>query len=119
MPLLVHGEVTDPNIDIFDREAVFIEKVLKPLRAAIPTLRVVMEHITTKEAAAYVLSCPTNLAATITAHHLLYNRNAIFQGGINPHFYCLPVRAARARRCQECVWFAIVCSLKPFPHDRS
>ncbi|OBS29710.1 dihydroorotase [Tepidimonas fonticaldi] len=89
--LLVHGEVTDGEIDIFDREAVFIERVLAPLRRDFPGLRIVMEHITTKEAAQYVASAPQNLAATLTAHHLLYNRNAIFTGGIRPHYYCLPV----------------------------
>ena len=91
MPLLMHGEVTDQNIDIFDREAVFIDKVLLPLRHDLPDLRIVFEHITTKEAAEYVASAEGPIAATITAHHLLYNRNALFQGGIRPHFYCLPV----------------------------
>lgn len=89
--LLVHGEVTDGEIDIFDREAVFIERVLEPLRRDFPELRIVLEHITTKEAAQYVAAAPRHLAATITAHHLLYNRNAIFTGGIRPHYYCLPV----------------------------
>ncbi|WP_043697936.1 dihydroorotase [Tepidimonas taiwanensis] len=89
--LLVHGEVTDSEIDIFDREAVFIERVLEPLRRDFPELRIVLEHITTKEAAQYVAAAPQHLAATITAHHLLYNRNAIFTGGIRPHHYCLPV----------------------------
>ncbi|QBJ77759.1 dihydroorotase [Aquitalea sp. USM4] len=91
MPLLVHGEVTDSAIDIFDREAVFIEQVFQPLLARLPSLRVVFEHITTKDAAEYVASAPDNIAATITAHHLLMNRNAIFVGGIRPHHYCLPV----------------------------
>lgn len=91
MPLLVHGEVTDPAVDIFDREAVFIERVLQPLLNDMPELRVVFEHITTKDAAQYVMSAPENIAATITAHHLLYNRNAMLVGGIRPHFYCLPV----------------------------
>jgi dihydroorotase len=91
MPLLVHGEVTDPEIDIFDREAVFIERVMRPLRRDMPTLNVVFEHITTKHAAQYVAEAEGPIAATITAHHLLYNRNAIFRGGINPHYYCLPV----------------------------
>lgn len=90
-PLLVHGEVTDPQIDLFDREAVFIDTVLAPLLGRFPKLRVVMEHITTKDAAEFVASSGPNVAATITAHHLLYNRNAIFQGGIRPHYYCLPV----------------------------
>ena len=91
MPLLVHGEVTDSAIDIFDREAVFIEQVFQPLLARLPSLRVVFEHITTKDAAEYVASAPDNIAATITAHHLLMNRNAIFVGGIRPHHYCQPV----------------------------
>ena len=91
MPLLVHGEVTDPAVDIFDREAVFIERVLQPLRRAMPALKVVFEHITTADAAQYVLAGEGPIAATITAHHLLYNRNEIFKGGIRPHYYCLPV----------------------------
>ena len=91
LPLLVHGEVTDPSVDLFDREAVFIERVLIPLRRALPELKIVFEHITTAEAAAYVTESEGPLAATITAHHLLYNRNALFLGGIRPHFYCLPV----------------------------
>ncbi|GHU07910.1 dihydroorotase [Betaproteobacteria bacterium] len=91
MPLLVHGEVTDPAIDLFDRESVFIETVLQPLLKRRPGLRVVFEHITTKEAADFVASVDDAIAATITAHHLLYNRNAIFTGGIRPHYYCLPV----------------------------
>jgi dihydroorotase len=91
MPLLVHGEVTDSAIDIFDREAVFIERVMEPLRRDMPELKVVFEHITTKDAAQYVSEGKGALAATITAHHLLYNRNEIFKGGIRPHYYCLPV----------------------------
>ena len=91
LPLLVHGEVTDPTIDVFDREAVFIERVLQPLRRDFPGLKIVFEHITTKEAAQYVRDADATTAATITAHHLLYNRNAIFAGGIRPHYYCLPV----------------------------
>lgn len=91
MPLLVHGEVTDPAVDIFDREAVFIERVLQPLLRDLPSLRVVFEHITTADAAQYVLSAPDNIAATLTVHHLLYNRNAMFAGGMRPHYYCLPV----------------------------
>ena len=91
MLLLVHGEVTDPEVDVFDREAVFIDRYLIALRKDFPQLRVVMEHITTQEAAQYVASADANLAATITAHHLLYNRNAIFKGGIRPHYYCLPI----------------------------
>jgi dihydroorotase len=91
MPLLVHGEVTDPAVDIFDREAVFIEQVLQPLRKDLPDLPIVLEHITTADAAQYVASAKGRVAATITAHHLLYNRNEIFKGGIRPHYYCLPV----------------------------
>lgn len=91
MPLLVHGEVTDPEIDVFDRENVFIERVMQPLLQRRPGLRVVFEHITTREAAAFVDAAGDNVAATITAHHLLYNRNAIFSGGVRPHYYCLPV----------------------------
>jgi dihydroorotase len=91
MPFLVHGEVTDPAIDIFDREAVFIERVMQPLRRDMPALKVVFEHITTRDAAQYVSEADHAVAATITAHHLLYNRNEIFKGGIRPHYYCLPV----------------------------
>ena len=91
MPLLMHGEVTDPDIDIFDREAVFIERVLIPLRKSLPNLKIVFEHITTKEAAEYVAEAEGHIGATITAHHLLFNRNVLFQGGMRPHFYCLPV----------------------------
>jgi dihydroorotase len=89
--LLVHGEVTDPAVDIFDREAVFIDRVMQPLRRDFPELKVVFEHITTQEAAQYVAQAGPYTAATITAHHLLYNRNAIFMGGLRPHYYCLPV----------------------------
>ncbi len=89
--LLVHGEVTDAAIDLFDREAVFIDRQLIPLRRDFPELKIVMEHVTTKEAAHYVRDADRFLGATITAHHLLYNRNAIFTGGIRPHYYCLPV----------------------------
>ncbi|MFT3849195.1 MAG: dihydroorotase [Propionivibrio sp.] len=91
MPLLVHGEVTDPAIDVFDRENVFIETVLQPLLNDYPGLRVVFEHITTADAARFVAAAGENVAATITAHHLLYNRNALFVGGVRPHYYCLPV----------------------------
>ncbi len=91
MLLLAHGEVTDPEVDIFDREAVFIDQVLTPLQRDFPALKVVLEHITTREAAQYVAGAGAQTAATITAHHLLYNRNAIFTGGLRPHFYCLPV----------------------------
>lgn len=89
--LLVHGEVTDPAVDVFDREAVFIERVMGPLRRDFPALKVVFEHITTREAAQYVAQSGPETAATITAHHLLYNRNALFTGGLRPHYYCLPV----------------------------
>lgn len=91
MPLLIHGEVTDHTVDVFDREAVFIDTVLAPLRRRFPELRVVLEHITTREAAQYVSEASGPIAATITAHHLLWNRNAIFTGGLRPHWYCLPV----------------------------
>jgi dihydroorotase len=91
MPLLVHGEVTDPGVDIFDRERVFLERILAPLAARFPALRIVVEHITTREAAAFVQAAPANIAATVTAHHLLLNRNALFVGGVRPHHYCLPV----------------------------
>lgn len=91
LPLLIHGEVTDPAIDVFDREAVFIETVLIPLLQRYPKLRVVLEHITTQQAVAFIQATQDNIAATITAHHLLMNRNAMFQGGIRPHHYCLPV----------------------------
>ena len=96
--LLVHGEVTDPAIDIFDREAVFIEQVMQPLRRDFPELKVVFEHITTKDAAEYVTQADQYTGATITAHHLLYNRNAIFTGGIRPHYYCLPVLKREVHR---------------------
>ena len=89
--LLVHGEVTDADIDLFDREAVFIDRVLEPLRRDFPGLKIVFEHITTREAAQYVAAGDAHLAATITAHHLLFNRNALFLGGLRPHYYCLPV----------------------------
>jgi len=91
LPLLVHGEVTDPEVDVFDREAVFLEEVLGPLLARFPGLRVVLEHITTRQSAQFVEVTGPNIAATITAHHLLLNRNALFQGGIRPHHFCLPV----------------------------
>jgi dihydroorotase len=91
LPLLVHGEVTDVQVDVFDREKVFIERTLAPLVQHLPQLRIVLEHITTADAAAFVERAPANVGATITAHHLLLNRNAIFQGGIRPHLYCLPI----------------------------
>ena len=96
--LLVHGEVTSPDIDLFDREAVFIEQQLIPLRRDFPELKIVFEHITTKDAADYVASADRFTAATITAHHLLYNRNAIFIGGVRPHYYCLPVLKRETHR---------------------
>jgi dihydroorotase len=98
VPLCVHGEVTDPSVDIFDREAVFIDRVLEPLRAATPGLRVVMEHITTSTAADYVRSASTGLGATITTHHLIINRNHLLVGGIKPHYYCLPVAKRESHR---------------------
>jgi dihydroorotase len=91
MPLLVHAEVTDSNVDVFDREKVFIERHMRPLMQQFPALKVVFEHITTQDAVQFVQSQPANVAATITAHHLLMNRNAMFTGGIRPHHYCLPV----------------------------
>ncbi len=96
--LLVHGEVTDPGVDIFDREAVFIERVMQPLRRDFPELKVIFEHITTREAAQYVATSGRFTAATITAHHLLYNRNAIFSGGLRPHYYCLPLLKREVHR---------------------
>lgn len=98
MPLCVHGEVTSHNIDIFDREAVFIDKVLKPIRKKNPDLKVVMEHVTTQDAVDYVRDNNKNLAATITTHHLIINRNHILAGGIKPHFYCLPVAKRETHR---------------------
>ena len=102
MPLLVHGEVTDPAIDIFDREAVFIDRVMQPLRRDMPELRVVFEHITTKDAAQYVAAAEGPIAATVTAHHLLYNRNEIFKGGIRPH------RLGRCSRGDGCPWCSML-----------
>ncbi|OIR16999.1 dihydroorotase [mine drainage metagenome] len=98
MPLLVHGEVTSPDIDIFDREAVFIERVMQPLLKDLPGLRVVFEHITTRDAAQFVASAPDTIAATLTPQHLLYNRNAMLVGGIRPHLYCLPVLKRETHR---------------------
>jgi len=98
MPLCVHGEVTDHEIDIFDREATFIDRVLKPLRKKVPDLKIVMEHVTTQDAVDYVRDSVKNLAATITTHHLIINRNHILAGGIKPHFYCLPVAKREAHR---------------------
>jgi dihydroorotase len=98
IPLLVHGEVTTPEIDLFDREAVFIDTQLIPLRRGFPELKIVFEHITTREAAQYVQEADRFTAATVTAHHLLFNRNAIFTGGIRPHYYCLPVLKRESHR---------------------
>jgi dihydroorotase len=98
LPLLVHGEVVDPAVDIFDREAVFIDRVLDPIRRSTPGLRVVMEHVTTAEGVAYARAGGPNLAATITAHHLVLNRNHILAGGIRPHYYCLPVAKRETHR---------------------
>ena len=98
IPLLIHGEVTAPQVDVFDREAVFIETVLRPLRQDFPELRIVLEHITTKDAVDFVLSEGPNLAATITPHHLEINRNAMFEGGLRPHMYCLPTAKREQHR---------------------
>jgi dihydroorotase len=98
LPLCTHGEVTDPSVDIFDREAVFIDRVLDPLRRDHPGLRVIMEHITTADAVEYVRSAPDSLGATITTHHLVINRNHILAGGIRPHYYCLPVAKRETHR---------------------
>jgi len=98
MPLLIHGEVTDPDIDVFDREAIFIERKLAPLMRQFPGLKIVLEHVTTKEAVDFVTSAGPRLGATITAHHLVINRNALFLGGLRPHMYCLPVAKREAHR---------------------
>ena len=98
MPLLVHGEVTDSAVDIFDREAVFIDQVMSKIVANCPALKIVFEHITTKDAVDYVCESDTNIAATITPHHLVYNRTDIFKGGINPHLYCLPIAKREVHR---------------------
>jgi dihydroorotase len=98
MPLLVHGEVTDPAVDVFDREAVFIERVFSKIRSDFPELKVVFEHVTTAEAVSFVEGQGPNVAATITPHHLRINRNAMFEGGIRPHFYCLPVAKRERHR---------------------
>ena len=98
MPLLVHGEVTDSDIDVFDREAVFIDRVMQPLLRDMPELRVVFEHITTRDAAQFVAQAPDHIAATLTPQHLLYNRNAMLVGGIRPHFYCLPILKRETHR---------------------
>ncbi|MEJ2346566.1 MAG: dihydroorotase [Gammaproteobacteria bacterium] len=98
LPLLVHGEVTDPGVDVFDREAVFIERHLQPIVQRFPELKVVLEHITTTDAVAFVRAAPATVAATITAHHLLMNRNSLFLGGIRPHHYCLPILKRETHR---------------------
>lgn len=98
LPLLVHGEVTDPAVDVFDREQVFIDTVLHPLLKDFPNLKVVLEHITTKHAAEFVAQAGNNIAATITPHHLLFNRNIMFKGGMNPHYYCLPILKRETHR---------------------
>jgi len=98
VPLCVHGEVTDSDIDIFDREAVFIDRVLDPVRRATPGLKVIMEHVTTADAVAYVQSAEAGIGATITTHHLIINRNHILAGGIRPHYYCLPVAKRETHR---------------------
>jgi dihydroorotase len=98
LPLLLHGEATDPEVDVFDREAAFIDRILEPLLQRLPGLKIVLEHITTRQAAEFVAAAPANVAATITAHHLLYNRNAMFRGGMRPHYYCLPVLKREVHR---------------------
>jgi dihydroorotase len=122
MPLLLHGEVTDPDVDVFDREAVFIERVLEPLLARNPALKAVLEHITTGDAVDYVNSKGGSLGATITAHHLIINRNALFEGGIRPHHYCLPVAkreshrlALRAAAVSGAPWFFLGTDSAPHP----
>ena len=98
MPLLMHGEVADPAVDVFDREAVFIERVMRPLRRAFPELKVVFEHLTTKDGVDYVKQAEGPVAATLTPQHLLYNRNSLFQGGLRPHWYCLPILKRETHR---------------------
>lgn len=112
MPLLVHGEVTDPSVDFFDREAVFIREVLTPLLDTMPTLRVVMEHITTKDAAEFVAQAPSNIAASITPQHILWNRNSLFVGGLRPHAFCLPILKRELHR--EAVASAAMSGSKKF-----
>jgi dihydroorotase len=124
LPLLVHGEVVDPEVDIFDRERAFIDRVLEPLLHSVPGLKLVFEHITTGDAVRWVLEAPARVAATITPHHLLYDRNAIFAGGICPHLYCLPV-LKRERHREALLWAATSGSPRFFlgtdsaPHARS
>ena len=124
IPLLVHGEVTDPEVDVFDRESVFIEKVLDRVIKDLPGLKIVFEHITTKDAVDYVLGCKDNIGATITPHHLLANRNHMFVGGIKPHYYCLPV-LKRYNPDQKALLKAAISGNPKFflgtdsaPHDR-
>jgi dihydroorotase len=123
LPLLVHAEVTDPGVDVFDREAVFIERVLAPLTARFPALKLVLEHVTTREGIDFVRSSPDTVAATITAHHLLLNRNAMFAGGLRPHAYCLPV--LKRERHRLALLEAATCGSRKFflgtdsaPHAR-
>lgn len=124
MPLLIHGEVTDSEVDVFDREQVFLDRILAPLIERFRELRVVVEHITTRQAAQFVMEASSRVAATITAHHLLLNRNALFSGGMRPHHYCLPV-LKRERHRQALVGAALSGSSKFFlgtdsaPHARS
>jgi dihydroorotase len=106
MPLLIHGEVTDSEVDIFDREAVFVERMLQPLRRSLPGLKIVLEHVTTEEAAAYVGESAPGIGATVTVHHLIINRNALFQGGLRPHAYCLPVAKREKHRLALRRWVA-------------
>jgi len=98
LPLLIHGEVTDPEVDVFDRETVFIDRVLQPLRQRFPALRMVLEHVTTHEGVDFVRSAPEHVVATITPQHLMYNRNALFEGGLRPHRFCLPVLKGEPHR---------------------
>ena len=124
IPLLLHGEVTNAEVDIFDREAVFIDKILQPLQKDFPELKIVLEHITTAQAVEFVQSTPTNVAATITPQHLLFNRNDIFKGGIRPHYYCLPI-LKREKHREALVQAAISGNSKFFlgtdsaPHSQS
>ncbi len=124
LPLLLHGEVTDPDIDIFDREAVFIERHLRPLSARFPALKMVLEHITTAQGAEFVAAAPATIAATITPQHLLFNRNDLLSGGIRPHLYCLPI--LKRRRHQEALIAAATSGSPRFflgtdsaPHSRA
>ncbi|MDE2235693.1 MAG: dihydroorotase [Gammaproteobacteria bacterium] len=124
LPLLVHGEVVDPKVDVFDREQVFIDRILAPLVQRLPELRIVFEHITTQAAVEFVLDADSQVAATITAHHLLYNRNALFHGGLRPYYYCLPV-LKREREREALIRAAISGNPKFFlgtdsaPHARN